>query len=125
MAIRRDLYIIGHGLMETSHEVSSLAFFQIKSPENKLEFVDRLIFARLSQRQRVSFWKPIGEEIRAAIAFRNALAHFEIFCLDEKHMAAMTSPTKYPVALSSHHLDEHRRRHGGMITSLFRRNNRT
>jgi hypothetical protein len=116
--VETGLYIIAHGLMETSHNISSLAFFQIKSAENKLEFVDRMIFTRLSQRQRVSFWKPISKEIGAAIAFRNYLAHFEIFRLDKKHMIAMMPPTKYPVALSSHHLDEHKHRHGGMITSL-------
>jgi hypothetical protein len=116
--VETGLYIIAYGLMETSHEVSSLAFFQIKSAENKLEFADRLVFARLSQWQRASFWTPISKEISAAIAFRNSLAHFEIFCLDGKHMTAMTPPTIYPVALSSHHLDEHKRRHGGMIKSL-------
>jgi hypothetical protein len=116
--VETGLYIVAHGLMETSHKVSSLAFFQIKSAENKLEFVDRMIFAQLSQRQRVSFWMPISKEIVSAIIFRNCLAHFEIFCLDEKSMAAMTPPTKYPVPLSSHHLDEHKRRHCRMIKSL-------
>jgi hypothetical protein len=116
--VETGLYIVAHGLMETSHKISSLAFFQIKSAENKHEFVDRMIFARLSQRQRVSFWTPISKEIGEAIAFRNYLAHFEIFCLDEKSMGAMMPPTKYPVALSSHHLDEHKHRHGGMIKAL-------
>ena len=116
--VETGLYIIAHCLMGTEHQISSLAFFQITSAQNKLSFVDRLIFAKLDQRRRVSFWYPLREEISDAIAFRNSLAYFEIFSLDKKHMAAMKPPTKYPAALSSHHLDEHKKRHGGSIKAL-------
>lgn len=116
--IESGLFVIAHGLMRTEYKISSLAFFQIKSGENKLAFVDRLIFETLKQHPRVKFWKPIYQEVKEALDFRNDLAHFEIFCLDEKHKAAMEPPTKYPVAISSNHLDEHKRRHGGMIKAL-------
>jgi hypothetical protein len=53
--IETGLYLIAHCLMETEHQVSSLAFFQIKSAENKLAFVDRLIFAKLTQHTRTKF----------------------------------------------------------------------
>jgi hypothetical protein len=103
--------------METEHQVSSLAFFQIKSAENKLAFVDRLIFAKLTQHARTKFCEPIRKDVRTAIEFRNHLAHFEIFYLEEKHMSDVLPATKYPVVLSYHHLDQHNRR-GGLIKSI-------
>jgi hypothetical protein len=108
--IETGLYRIAHCLMEAVHQVSSLAFFQIKSAENKLAFVDRLIFAKLAQYTRMKFWEPIRKDVRSAIEFRNNLAHFEIFFLDEKHMSEVSPPTKYPVVLSYHHLDQNNRR---------------
>jgi hypothetical protein len=115
--IETGLYLIAHCLMETGHQVSSLAFFQIKSAETKLAFVDRLIFAKLTQHERTKYWEPIRKDIGKAIDFRNHLAHFEIFYLDEKHMSEVSPPTKYPVVLSYHHLDQHNRR-GELVKSI-------
>lgn len=66
--VETGLYIVAHCLMETEYQVSSLAFFQIKSAENKLAFVDRLLHAKVGQSRRVHFWKPIREEIRGSVS---------------------------------------------------------
>jgi hypothetical protein len=115
--IETGLYIIAHGLMGTDHYVSSLAFFQIQSAPHKLELVDRLISAKLTEEKK-ELWTSIRKEIRAAIDFRNTLAHFEIFVLDKKHMKEMKPPTKYPVAISYHHLDAYKRNNKTNIKAL-------
>ncbi|MCI0466520.1 MAG: hypothetical protein L0Y57_05880 [Beijerinckiaceae bacterium] len=117
--IETGLYLIAVGLMETDPNVTSLAFFHIKSAENKFALVDRLIFHKLEQRVRQTAWKPISAQIRKAISIRNALAHFEMSCLTEEALRKGTAVlgTKFKWVISSHHLDVYSNR-GGVVKGL-------
>jgi hypothetical protein len=115
--IETGLYLTALTLMGTDQTTCSLAFFQIKAAENKLAFVDRLIFHKLDQRTRIKIWKPISDEIRAAIDFRNSLAHFEMFNLTVEEFAKIKPKTASRAVLSTHHLDHHAKR-GGSVKAL-------
>ena len=94
--IESGLFLIAAGLIETNSKSTSLAFFEIKNASNKLEFVDRLIYHKLSQWTRTRAWKPIADEITAAIDFRNALAHFEVFKLTDEEFAKNSTKNGIP-----------------------------
>ena len=115
--IETGLYLTALMLMGTDQTTCSLAFFQIKAAENKLAFVDRLIFHKLDQRTRIKIWKPISDEIRAAIDFRNSLAHFEMFNLTDEEFAKIKPKTAFRAVLSPNHLDHHAKR-GGSVKAL-------
>ena len=115
--IETGLYLIAFHLMDTDHESCSLAFFQIKNAENKLTFIDRLVYHKIPQWTRLNVWKPISAEISNAIDFRNALAHFEIFFLTDDEFKKIQPPTKFRCVLSPHHLDHHAKR-GGVVKAL-------
>jgi hypothetical protein len=100
--------------MDTDHETGSRIFFYIKSAESKLSLTDRLAFHKLDQRTRTKLWNPIVSDTREAIEFRNYLAHFQIFYLDQNDTAKMKKATSYHVAISYYHLDEHARRSGNV-----------
>jgi len=110
--VESGLFLLALPLMGTDLKTCFLAFLQIKSAENKLAFVDRLIFHKLEQKVRSAFWNPIRKEIREAIDFRNSLAHFESFYLTDDEFKNINPPTNYRVAISHHHLDEHSRKGG-------------
>ncbi|VTZ26573.1 hypothetical protein MPC4_540003 [Methylocella tundrae] len=115
--IETGLYLIALPLMGTDPKTCSLTFFQIKAAENKLAFVDRLIFHKLDQRTRKKAWAPILEEIRKAIEFRNSLAHFEMFILTDSELEKASPKTAFRAVLSPHHLD-HRAKRGGTTKIL-------
>lgn len=112
--IETSLYLIALALMETDPVSCSLAFFQIKAAEAKLTLVDRLILHKLDQRTRCEFWRPISDEIRRAIDFRNALAHFESFTLTDEELAKTSPKTAFRSALSPNHFDHHAKRAGSV-----------
>lgn len=112
--IETALYLIALALMGADPTSCSLAFFQIKAAEAKLTLVDRLILHKLTQRTRTEFWRPISDEIRDAIDFRNALAHFESFTLSDDELAKCSPKTAFRSVLSPNHLDHHAKRSGSV-----------
>jgi hypothetical protein len=110
--IESGLFLVAFGLMGTDQKICSLTFFQIKSAENKLSFVERLSFHKLSQHTRTKFWKPIADDIGKAIKFRNAMAHFEVSFLNNEGFDKIKPKSKHRYIISSHHLDEHEKRSG-------------
>jgi hypothetical protein len=101
--------------MGTDPVACSLAFFQIKSAENKLSFVDKLVFHKLPQRVRTKYWLPISADLTKLIDFRNALAHFETAVINEQGIKKLKPPlSKYMWIMTSHHLDFHANRSGSM-----------
>jgi hypothetical protein len=103
--VETGLYLIAMSLMATDHGTASRIFFHIRSAKNKLELVDRLVTHKVDQATRTKLWKELASDIRAAIDFRNCLAHFEPFMLTPEGFAKIK--TKYRVAISYHNLDEH------------------
>ena len=86
-------------------------FFHIKSAENKLSLVERLI-SNIKEAERIKHWTPISRNIAGSIKFRNSLAHFEVFILTDENLKAIRPKTKFRYALSSHHLDYYAGRSG-------------
>ncbi|MDR3424127.1 MAG: hypothetical protein P4M13_03485 [Alphaproteobacteria bacterium] len=99
------LYLIAFALMGTDHQSCAMAFFYIKSAENKLAFVDRLLTVRLSQFVIQRYWKPIVKDTRTVIDVRNALAHYETVILNDEGMKKLKPKTNYRYILANHHLD--------------------
>jgi hypothetical protein len=113
--IETALFLIAFPLMGTDPVACSLAFFHIKSAENKLSFVDKLIFHKLPQKTRTKYWSPILTDLSKTIEFRNALAHFETSIFKEKEIKKLKKPiSKYMWILTRHHLDFHANRSGSM-----------
>lgn len=109
--VETAMFQIGHCLMGTEYEVSSLIFFHSKSAENKLSLLDRLLKYKLKQHSITKHWIPIKKEIEDIIEFRNVLAHFEIIWTIRSEMKP---PSAYNYAISDHHLNEFARRSGNI-----------
>jgi hypothetical protein len=110
--IETAFYLIALALTGMEQKTCSLMFFHIKSAENKLSLIDRLIFTNIKQAERTKHWTPISKSIAGAIKFRNSLAHFEYFILTDENFKAIRPKTKFRYALSSHHLDYYAGRSG-------------
>ena len=107
--IEAALYTLAHCLMEAPHEVSSIAFFHVKSAESRIGLVDKLCEHRLAQETYQQKWVPVRKQVAHLIEVRNAIAHFEMAWLDADFAKGKT---KFPIIISSHHLDVHANRHG-------------
>jgi hypothetical protein len=115
--IETALYLATFLLMKTDHNACSVAFFHIKSGENKLSFVDKLMSQSLKQHDRLTYWTPLKNELSDIIYFRNALAHFEVFFLTDDEFKKIAPPTQFRYALAPHHLDPSHGR-GGNVKAL-------
>ncbi len=107
--VETALYVLAHCLMGTTREVSSIAFFHIKSAESKFGFVDKLCANRLPQAAYQSKWIPLRKESHELVRGRNALAHFEVNWVDADEAKGKSL---FPIALNTHHLDTHATRDG-------------
>lgn len=92
--VETAMYFNAHCFMGTEHRISSTVFFQIRSAENKLALLDRLVIAKTPVKvwAEGSRWKSIVKEVRKAIDFRNCLAHFELTEITDGSLA--DPPTK-------------------------------
>jgi hypothetical protein len=107
--VETALYVLAHCLMGTTREVSSIAFFHIKSAESKFGFVDKLCLNGLPKSVYQRKWTVLRKESDDLIRGRNALAHFEMSWVET---GEAKSKSKFPIALHTHHLNTHATRHG-------------
>jgi len=104
-SIETMLYLITFALMQTDQTTCSVSFFQIRSANNKLSFVDKLAFHKLNANIYKEIWKPIKKDLSDIIVFRNHLAHFDYAILTDEGMDQLNTQTKFRYLLSPHFLD--------------------
>jgi hypothetical protein len=108
--VETALYLLGHGLMRTSPEVASIAFFHIRSATNKVVLLDKLCAHVLSESIYRKHWVPLRKSLANPIEIRNSMAHFEIVWIDDEHAKSIT---ELNVMIYTHHLDTHSNSRGG------------
>lgn len=108
--VETAFYVLAHGLMRTSPEISSLVFFHIRSAENKIGLLDKLCHNGISQVAYQRHWVPLRKSLENPIDVRNSMAHFEVVWLDDGIVA---STSTLNMMIYTHHLDTHANRGGG------------
>lgn len=76
--VETALYFVAHAALGTREELSSVVFYQVKSPTGRYELVCRLLEQALSAEDFDAAWKPLAVRLQEAIEARNRLAHFEM-----------------------------------------------
>ena len=108
--IETGLFLIAFAAMGATAKNCSLAFFSIKSAENKLSLVDRLVYHSIDQFRHNKYWRPISNNISDFIPYRNALANFETSYINDDGMRRIDPMPTCRWILTTHHLDEHANR---------------
>lgn len=99
--VEAGLFVLVHAILGTDSKFSSVVFFHIQSADSKIQIVDRLCAAYFDN-DAVAEWNEIHKDLRDALPFRNAMAHWEAnFVTDPSFLP----PGDPPVALTRHHLD--------------------
>lgn len=99
--VEAALCTLTHALLDTDFKYSSAVFFHIRSPDSKVQLVDRLCRAHFDDETLASEWFPLCKHLREAVDNRNQIAHYEVnFILD----LSFLEPGEPPVALTPHHL---------------------
>jgi hypothetical protein len=100
--VEAAMFLVAHAIMGTEFKYTSTVFFLINSADLKLRLVNGFCQLYFSEGNFESLWKPIAKDLRAAIRFRNGVAHFEPnFVTDRSYL----DPDEPPIVLSPHHLD--------------------
>jgi hypothetical protein len=100
--VEAGMFLLSHAIFGTDYKFSSTAFYMLKGANMKLDLLDRLCQAHFSSDIITNEWKPTLKELRAALDFRNGLAHFEVNYITDPAVLKNGDP---PVGLSPHHLD--------------------
>jgi hypothetical protein len=100
--VETGMFILVHAIMGTDYKYSSAAFYILKGADMKLQLLTRLCESHFAEAVLKAEWTPLRKEIKAAIGFRNGLAHFEVNYMSNRQYLGPYDP---PVVLSSHHLD--------------------
>lgn len=100
--VETGMFILAHAIMGADYKYSSAAFYLLKGADMKLQLLTRLCEAHFDEAVLKAEWSPLRKEIKAAIGFRNGLAHFEVNYMPNRQFLGPYDP---PIILSSHHLD--------------------
>jgi hypothetical protein len=100
--VEAGLFVLGHAILKTEYRYTSLIFFHIRSPEAKMQLVDRLCREKFSDDIIKRKWTPLLTDLKSGVKFRNGMAHFEANYVTD---ASCLQPGEPPVVLTPHHLD--------------------
>ncbi len=104
--VEASMFWLAHAIMGSEFKYTSAVFFLITSADAKLRLVNALCKSYFSEEQYQVVWRPIEKDIRAAIKFRNGVAHFESNLVTDPSYLDADEP---PIVLSPHHLDHGKR----------------
>jgi len=99
--VEAGLFVLTHAILGTDNKFSSVVFFHIQSADAKVQLVDRLCRAYFDE-GIVDEWGEIHKDLRDALPFRNAMAHWEANFIIDPSFLELGEP---PIALTRHHLD--------------------
>lgn len=108
--IETAMYVLAHALMRTTSEISSIAFFHIRSAEQKLALLEKLCRHGVPQAAYQTRWIPLRKSMANPIEVRNSMAHFEPTWVDDEYAK---STSELNMVIYTHHLDIHANRDGG------------
>jgi hypothetical protein len=100
--VEASLFVIVHAILKTEYRKSSAVFFHIQSPDSKLQLTDRLCQIHLDKDIISAEWDDFCKDLKEAIKFRNAIAHWEANFINDRSLIDLNEPA---VALTRHHMD--------------------
>jgi hypothetical protein len=96
------MFLLVHAIMRCDYKYSSTAFYMLTGGNMKLNLLNRLCEAHFSEDDLKNHWKPTYKDLKAAMDFRNCLAHFEISLITDPRGLRPGNP---PVALTPNFTD--------------------
>jgi hypothetical protein len=107
--IETALYLAAFGAMGVSHEECSREFFKKTGAGGRLELTDGALKKALRPEAYEKTWVPLRADTKTFVTFRNWLAHFEAYNINDYGMATATPPTRYNVMISESHMNSSKR----------------
>jgi len=74
--VEGGMYLITHAILGTKPRTTSIIFFLIRSPDTKIDLVDKLCRENLPHESLLA-WSEIHKRLLSASTTRNKFAHFE------------------------------------------------
>ncbi len=104
-SIEPILYLAAFGASATTHHECSKKYFKLPGAGARLKSVDQILKAVLPPVAYNKTWVPLYEHIRLVVKYRNALAHFEVYHVNDAERLAAEPPTAYKVLISESHMN--------------------
>jgi hypothetical protein len=104
--VEGTLYLAAFAAAGIGHDQCAKQFYgNFHGMGGRLNFTDRLLRTRLGTNAYNRSWRPIFEELKTFVEYRNSLAHFEVYHITNETGLASEPPTKYKVVLSENHMN--------------------
>jgi hypothetical protein len=100
--VEAALFVVAHAILQTEYKKSSAVFFHIQSADAKFQLTDRLCRIHFDKGIISAEWDDFCKDLREAIKFRNAIAHWEANFISDLSLVEANEPA---VALTRHHMD--------------------
>jgi hypothetical protein len=104
-SIETALYLAAFGAMGVSHEECSREFFRQPGAGARLNLTDKALKKSLCPDAYERSWSTLYTDTKSFVKFRNSLAHFEIYLLNDSGSATATPPTRYNVMIAESHMN--------------------
>jgi hypothetical protein len=98
--IEGTLYLSAFAASGISHADCATKFYGFTGAGGRLAFTDRALKATLDPVAYDHSWRPLHDELKTFITYRNSLAHFEVYHIADHAGLAAEPSTKYNVLLS-------------------------
>jgi hypothetical protein len=90
--VEASLFVIVHAILKTEYRKSSAVLFHIQSPDSKLQLTDRLCQIHLDKDIISAEWDDFCKDLKEAIKFRNAIAHWEANFINDRSLIDLNEP---------------------------------
>jgi hypothetical protein len=108
--IEAGLYLVALGAMGGAHEECSAQFFKKTGIGGRLSFTDKRLRSALHPDVVTRDWVSVHGDVESIVAFRNAMAHFEVYHLNDADRMQASPPTAFSVIVAPHHMNAQARK---------------
>ena len=103
--IESGVYLAALGARGGEHEKCSARFFGFTGLGSRLRFTDELLRRRLEAGAYSRRWRPLHDDLKGIVEFRNALAHFEVYFISDEQRTDCDPPTQFNVIVADNHMN--------------------